>query len=62
MIPASLAIQIASLRWMRKSIKDFIEADKLRILLNDCGWQIHDKKDGFTLIPEYLNSNAPVAQ
>ena len=47
---------------MRKSIKDFIEADKLRILLNDCGWQIHDKKDGFTLIPEYLNSNAPVAQ
>ena len=49
MIPVTLALYIAALRWMRKSIGDYEEADKLRILLNDYGWNVTDQTDSFVL-------------
>jgi cysteinyl-tRNA synthetase len=49
-IPESIKA-LAEERWQSKQNKDWDKADALRIQLQEDGWQVLDRKDGYDLIP-----------
>lgn len=44
-------LELAENRWSLKKSKNFIEADKIRIQLQQCGWDVLDSKDNYILKP-----------
>ncbi|MGF1483557.1 MAG: cysteine--tRNA ligase [Opitutales bacterium] len=42
-------VELAEQRWQAKQAKDFAEADRLRETLNEQGWKVVDRKDGYAL-------------
>ena len=43
--------KLAEERWLAKNSKDFIKADKFRDEIQAEGWQVHDGKDTYKLVP-----------
>ncbi len=49
-VPAEVA-DLAEQRWQAKQAKDWPEADRLRDVLAENGWQVKDGKDGYSVVP-----------
>lgn len=50
-VPADIAA-LAEQRWQAKQAKDWSTADALRLQLDEAGWLIKDRKDGYDILPK----------